>query len=186
MRSPSPCPSRGPTSTTAPLDGGLPRIQAAPNRADYLDTFVVPGVTYTAASFTDATDALTLDLDPDRGCVSDDVQPYDDGVFVGSHRTYRHCGDQGTAEYHVIAANPANRAFTALLLIQITDPSEQPIVDGILDTFDMIPGEGQPAGANTTTPRPTTVVAPATVPGTAPSGKTPDALASPSTTGGGG
>ena len=113
------------------------------------------------------------------------MQPYDDGVFVGSHRTYSHCGDQGTAEYHVIAANPANQAFTALLLIQITGPSEEPIVDGILDTFNMIPGEGQRPVATTTTARPTTVVAPATVPGTAPSGKTPDALPSPPTVGGG-
>ena len=38
---------------TAPLDGWLPQIQAAPDRADYLDTFVVPGVTYRAASFTE-------------------------------------------------------------------------------------------------------------------------------------
>ena len=48
---------------------------------------------------------------------------------------YTGCGQSGTAEYHVIAANPANQAFTAVVVVQITGPDEQPILQGILDTF---------------------------------------------------
>jgi hypothetical protein len=45
------------------------------------------------------------------------------------------CGDVGTAEHHVIAANPSSHAFTVLLEAQIAGPDQAPILDGIEATF---------------------------------------------------
>ena len=81
--------------------------------------------------------------------------PYDDGVFVGSHLIDTGCGEYGTTEHHVIAANPANQAFTALLDVQITGPDEVPILDGILATFNLAPGAGA-AGVPSNTAAPAT------------------------------
>ena len=61
----------------------------------------------TGGAFTDDTDTEDL-AGWELSCATQDVQPYDDGVFVGSHSIYSHCGDIGLAEHHVIIANPAN------------------------------------------------------------------------------
>jgi hypothetical protein len=144
---------------TSPFDG-IPYIEAMPDREAYID-YDAPGVTYRAWAFTDDTET-EVDGGWALSCANQDVQPYDDGVFVGSHFIYSHCGDFGTAEHHVIIANPANGAFTAFLDIQITGPDEQPILQHILDTFNAASGTSPniPGGATTpptTTPPPTTV-----------------------------
>ena len=131
---------------TALFDGFVPQIEAAPDRHAYIETFDVPGVTFRAVSFTPDTETLTLNFGIVSGCASEEVAAYDDGVFVGTQRTYSGCGKQRLAEVHVIAANPDNQAFTALLIIQITGPDEASITDGILSTFNTISGPADPSG----------------------------------------
>jgi hypothetical protein len=148
---------------TAP-DGGRPFIEAAPDRAAYNGTFTVPGVTYIAAPFSADTEAATQQFGLTSGCASEETQSYDDGAFAGTQLVYSQCGGEGSsAEFHVIAANPQNQAFTALLRIQITGPDETPILQGILDTFNMTPAAvagtttvpgTTTAGASTTTSAP--------------------------------
>ena len=121
---------------TALFDGFVPQIEAAPDRHAYIETFDVPGVTFRAVSFTPDTETLTLNFGLVSGCADEEVAAYDDGVFAGTQRTYSGCGKQRLAEFHVIAANPDNQAFTALLIIQITGPDEASIVDVILSTFN--------------------------------------------------
>ena len=144
---------------TAP-NSGLPFIEAAPDLEVYINTFDVPGVTYEAAPFSADTEAEAHNFGLSSGCANEEMRPYNDGAFVGSHLVYTQCGAEGDAEFHVIAANPQNQGFTALLRIQITGPQEAPLVDTILSTVGTVaagPAPSAPAtpGAPTTTvPRP--------------------------------
>ena len=140
---------------TAPLGGEFPQIEATPYRQAYYDTFDVPGVTYRAIHFTTDTESLVHNFAIPDGCAHEEVQPYDDGVFVGSHLIDSECGSFGTAEYHVIVANPANQAFTAVVVVQITGPHELPILERILDSFNVAAG----AGPTTSTPSTSSTVA---------------------------
>jgi hypothetical protein len=118
--------------------GVIPTIEASTDREAYNATFDVAGVTYRAAPFGDDTEAAAREYGLSGGCVNEAIEPYDDGVFVGSHLIYTECGGEGsTAEFHVVAANPPDQSFTALLRIQITGPDETPILEGILDTFNV-------------------------------------------------
>jgi hypothetical protein len=149
---------------TAP-SGSLPFIEASTDRAAYNDSFEVPGVTYVAAPFAADTEAAARQFGLESGCAAEVVEPYDDGVFIGSELIYTECGPAGTAEFHVIAANPENQAFTALLRIQVTGPDELPILAGILATFNVTAGaaaSGSSMPATSTATTMTTVVTPAT------------------------
>ena len=127
---------------TAVLAGEFPQIEATPYRQAYYDTFDVPGVTYRAIHFTTDTESLVHNFALPNGCAHEAVQPYDDGAFVGSHLIDSECGSFGAAEYHVIVANPANQAFTAVVVVQITGPHERPILQRVLDSFNVAAGLG--------------------------------------------
>jgi hypothetical protein len=132
--------------------GVIPTIEASPDLDAYHAAFDVPGMTYRAAPFSEDTDAAARDFGLDSGCVNERIEPYDDGVFVGSQLIYTECGGAGSpAEFHVIAANPVNDAFTAQLRIQITGPQDLPILEGILNTFNM---SAQPVNPTPTTAGP--------------------------------
>lgn len=140
---------------TAPgtLDGAqVPFIEASTNIEVYKDSFDAPGVTYVALPFDTDTETLVSESGLTSGCRNETTEPYDDGAFAGHHLIYTGCGS-GPPEFHVIAANPANQAFTALLQIQITGPGEQNVLDTILDTFNMTPTA---AGATTVPGAPST------------------------------
>jgi hypothetical protein len=124
----------------------VPHIEASTNREVYRGTFDAPGVTYHALPFDTDTAGIVDRFGLASGCSNESTGPYDDGAFAGHHLVYTECGS-GPTEFHVIAANPANQAFTALLQIQITGPEEQNILATILDTFNMTSA----AAATTTT-----------------------------------
>ena len=144
---------------TAALAGEFPQIEATPYRQAYYDTFDVPGVTYRAIHFTTDTESLVHNFALPNGCAHEAVQPYDDGAFVGSHLIDSECGSFGAAEYHVIVANPANQAFTAVVVVQITGPHERPILQRVLDSFNVAAGAGPTTSAPSTS---STVAAPTT------------------------
>ena len=133
--------------------GVIPTIEASTDREAYNATFDVAGVTYRAAPFREDTETAAREFGLSGGCVNEAIEPYDDGVFVGSHLIYTECGGEGsTAEFHVVAANPADQAFTALLRIQITGPDEQPILRRHPATFNAAPagttGSSVPASSS--------------------------------------
>jgi hypothetical protein len=136
---------------TAP-DGATPFIEASTDREQYNATFDVAGVTYRAAPFNADTETAARQYGLTSGCGSETIEAYNDGVFEGAHLIYTECGPSESAEFHVIAANPASGAFTALLRIQITGADEEPILQGILDTFNIAPSgttSSTPAAAST-------------------------------------
>jgi hypothetical protein len=136
---------------TAP-DAGMPFIEASTNRQLYNETFDVAGMTYRATPFNADTETAARSYGLTSGCGNESIQPYDDGVFSGAQLIYTDCGTDGAAEFHVIAANPQSQAFTALLRIQITGPDEQPILQGILDTFNVAPAATGTTGSTVVPP----------------------------------
>jgi hypothetical protein len=121
---------------TAP-DGDNPWISAAPDLDGFFSTFDVPGVIFEAVPYTADTAAAARDNGYVSSCAEEVVLPYDDGWFTGSHLIDTGCGDAGTSAYHVIAVNPENQAFTALLDIQLTAFDDVSTLEGILDSFDL-------------------------------------------------
>ena len=94
-------------------------------------------MTYRAIPFTADTETAAQNYGVPSGCDNETTSRTTTLLFVGSQLIYTGCGNSATAEYHVIAANPADQAFTAVVVVQITGPDEQPILEAILDTFDM-------------------------------------------------
>jgi hypothetical protein len=121
---------------TAP-DGDNPWISATPDFVGFISTFDVPGVTFEVVPYTADTTTAARDNGYASSCANEEVLPYDDGVFSGSHLIDTGCGDAGSTAYHVIAANPESQAFTALLDIQLTALDEASTLQGILDTFNL-------------------------------------------------
>jgi hypothetical protein len=155
--------------STAPstVEGALvPSINAATDLDVWDRTFDAPGVLYAAFPFTADTQTLMDRLGLTSGCVSDTVVPYSDGVFTGSWAQWTECGATGQAAWHLIVASPADQAFTAAVVMQLSGPQDQQAFEVVLETFNTTPSATWPAsapGPSTTLP-PTTVGA-TTVPG---------------------
>ena len=147
-----------PYTTTA--GAVVPSIAASSDITVFNETFDVNGVWYTADTYRADTAAVADAWGLTSGCEAETSAPYDDGVFAGTHVTYTGCGG-GDAEYHVIAANPADQAFTAAVQVQITGPEFLPILDGIIESFNRVGGSS------------TTATTPSTAPATAPVVTTP-------------
>jgi hypothetical protein len=117
--------------------GDTPWISATTDFLGFIGSFDVPGVIFEALPFTADTASLARELGYADDCVKQLVQPYDDGAFAGSHLIDTGCGQDRTAQYHVVVVNPVDERFTALLEIQLSAPDEAPILDGLLGTFDL-------------------------------------------------
>lgn len=103
------------------------------------DTFAVPGLIYSAYPYSDADELLTL-RSMGASCADAGREPYQDAVFVGRLQRWTGCG--GTATRIItVAASPADRSFTAYLLVQLTSPDDAPL-QTILGTFDYTRGTG--------------------------------------------
>jgi hypothetical protein len=75
------------------------------------------------------------------------MQTYDDGAFRGHIQFFANCG--GTASRIVlVAANPGDGSFTALVLVQLTDqPDDVATLDGLLSSFNRVTDGGAPTTA---------------------------------------
>jgi hypothetical protein len=142
---------------TSPFTGDdgatLPFIAASTDLQVFTDTFDAPGVIFAAETFNADTAAVAEEWGLSSGCANEVSEPYDDNIFVGTHVFYSGCGG-GDAEYHVIAANPESQAFTAVVSVQLTGAGEQPVLDGIIASFNVAPSGSVPGPS-----------VPATVPG---------------------
>ena len=125
------------TDVSTRLDD-VPSIKAGPDGGAYLSTFDAPGMTVKALPYTPDTDALARRWGWDGFCEHAVVQPYDDGVLIGTEIVYTGCLDADPeAEAHMIAVNAAPQPFTALLNVQIAGADQRPIVDGMLATLKL-------------------------------------------------
>ena len=99
-------------------------------------------------------DALDLSAD----CQSSDVVPYDDGLFVGLHVTWRNCGPTAAAEYHRVVASPPDNSRTIVLGLQITGPQEADVVRNVFASFNFIAGATTSTNPGSSIPGPSVAV----------------------------
>jgi hypothetical protein len=123
------------TDVNGAPSGERPSLWAAPDLLALFTSVEVPGVMYDAEPFSADTATLASDHSYADQCASQTTEQYDDGLFVGTYLIETGCGTQGTAEHHVVVANPPDQSFTAVVDIQIASPDQSGIVDGILATF---------------------------------------------------
>ena len=99
------------------------------------DTFSAPGVIFSAAPYdADTAAVLASSVYNDTGTPGP-IQSYNDGKFVGHIQAFTGVGGTATTIYQV-AANPADAAFTANVLIQLTgQPDDAAILNGLLVAF---------------------------------------------------
>jgi hypothetical protein len=151
------------TVPTADATGVVPYISASPDFASFLDSFAVPGVVYSALPYTDDLQSLIDDFGLPSGCAKLSIEPYDDGVFVGLAQLGTSCGTAGTASWVMVAANPADQAFTAVVQVQSATAADEQAIDVVLQSFNRT---GPAAAPGSTLPSPSTSSAPASnVPG---------------------
>ena len=86
------------------------------------DTFGVPGVIFRAYPFDADTTQRLATSSMHHVCTAGPLETYDDGVFVGHIQTFTACN--GTHRASCASANPADQAFTADLLIQLTGQAD--------------------------------------------------------------
>jgi hypothetical protein len=119
----------------------LPWISATTDAATFFpaagatDTFGVPGVLYRATPFDPDTAAPLAASTFHSVCTAGPLQRYDDGVFAGHLQSFDSCGGTTSRVVRVIA-NPADQAFTADLLVQLTgQPDDAATLNGLLLSF---------------------------------------------------
>lgn len=156
------------TEPAANEDGSArPWISAAPDFAQFQETFDVPGVAYTAFPYEADPQVLIDEFALSQGCESIEVEPYSDGVFTGLVQVGTSCGSSGEATWNMIAASPADSSFTALVQLQTATPTDQEAFDTVLRTFNYTPAGTSAPGSSV----------PGSVPGSLPADNTPVGVA---------
>jgi hypothetical protein len=151
------------TTSPANVDGAVvPSINAATDLDVWRQTFDAPGLQYAAFPFTADPQTLIDRYGLTQGCTTDNVVPYADGVFTGSWGRWTGCGATGEAEWHLIVASPADQAFTAAVIVQMTGPRDQQAFDVALETFNTTPSATWPASGPPLAPTTSTSTVPVT------------------------
>jgi len=116
----------------------IPYIEVSPDRASFRESFDTPGITYWAEQYTDDLQGLIDSYGLTGGCRSLTVEPYDDTVFVGLQQIGIECGATGTATWKMIAASPADQAFTVGVHLQTAGPADEEAIGWARYTFNRI------------------------------------------------
>ena len=123
------------TPTTDDAGVSHAQIAAATDLDGLYKTYATPGVIYAQHDYTaDTASAITTAYDFSAECTASAVAPYSDGYFTGSRLDWTGCG--GTQSRVVtVLANPLDRAFSALVLVQLPTPADDPALDVVLGSF---------------------------------------------------
>nr|WP_281497516.1 S1C family serine protease [Ornithinimicrobium sp. F0845] len=114
---------------------GMPAIVAAPDIDAFNNTWYEPGVIYAQTSTTDDLHELIDGMDFGADCVDDGRSDYTDGLFTGYYNQYSDCDGSGN-QIVVLAANPTDESFTALLVVQMINDSDVLALDQAFATFN--------------------------------------------------
>jgi hypothetical protein len=126
-----------------------PWISASPDFAQFQATFDVSGMVYTALPFADDPESLIEQFSlPEGSCDELELTSYEDNVFTGVVQVGTGCGETGAASWVVVVANPADKAFTALVQVQTASADENEAIVTILETFNRTDA-GATAGSTT-------------------------------------
>ncbi|MFZ1489129.1 MAG: S1C family serine protease [Ilumatobacteraceae bacterium] len=124
-------------------------IMAAPNLADFNDTWGTPGMAISARALngSDFDPELLLDWNRENlgfldACTEGERQDYDDGLYTGLYQTFSACGDTET-EFVTIAAGQADGLFEILVNLQVVTSADLDVLDRVIQTFQVtgdVPG----------------------------------------------
>jgi hypothetical protein len=134
----------------------IPYISASPDYDSFQQTYGTPGVVFAALPYRDDVRSVIDEFGLTTGCEKIRLDPYDDGVFVGLAQVGTTCGTAGTASGVLLAANPADQAFTAGVQIQAASAADEEAVLIVLQTFNRVttdpaPGTAPPDSTTTNT-----------------------------------
>jgi len=116
----------------------IPYILASTDRQAWTDTFDVPGVLFVKLGPTSDIPATLLEYGDFSGSCTDlGLVDYSDPVFTGQYQVWDACGGTPTAIV-VLAAVPADNAYTVLMLVQVVSDADLDALDRIFQTFNVI------------------------------------------------
>ncbi len=125
--------------TTWVVDGEEmgPSLTAAPNIADFEDSWQTPGLFFAAPQdlVDEVSEAELLDaFDFSDECTFDERVDYADELYTGYYDIWSDCGAEGVL-YIILAAAPESRAYQTLLSIQVVNQADLEAVDRIFASF---------------------------------------------------
>ena len=117
-------------------------VRAAPNLADFLETWNTPGMIFSASSDWAATTSEEALLDLALGsfqtaCTYDGRHAYEDPAYTGLYDRFFDCGDT-LATYVILAARPPEGNFIILVHVQANEDRDFEALDRILASFYVI------------------------------------------------
>lgn len=122
-------------------DGGVigSSLIAAPSLDGFNSTYTTPGVQILAsAGLAGQTMGDLVDFfDFSADCTYDSRNDYSDQVFTGVYDLYTNCADQGSLIV-VLAAEPADRSYAVVLVVQAVTDADLDALDQILNTFNVV------------------------------------------------
>ena len=123
------------TPTTDDAGVSHAQIAAATDLDGLYKTYATPGVIYAEHDYVaDTASAITTAYDFSAECTASAVTSYSDGYFTGSRLDWTGCG--GTQSRVVtVLANPLDRSFSALVLVQLPTPADDAALDVVLGSF---------------------------------------------------
>lgn len=127
-------------------DDGTPRpwISATTDSTQFFpadgaaDPFGVPGVIYIAAPYNADTQSMLADSIYHDLCTAQPTQTFNNVIFSGHIQLFEKCSSTTTRVVEV-AAHPADRSFTAIVLVQLTgQPDDATTLNGVLRWFGRV------------------------------------------------
>ena len=118
-------------------------LRAAPDLGTFLDTWTVPGVTFSAVTpFEDETVEALLAVNVERftylqACTALTVEDYDDGLYTGVSQLFTDCGGTSTSNVLVSAENQGDDVIL-FLVVQIVTDADLDALDRIIETFRVV------------------------------------------------
>ncbi|MBE2198856.1 MAG: serine protease [Anaerolinea sp.] len=112
-----------------------PSLTAAPDINALFNSWSVPGVFFGATNQLNMTvEELLNSVDYTGQCTYDGRSPYQDEVYTGQYDFWYGCGDE-SAMILILAVQPADGSYTALVLIQMLTQADLEAADQILASF---------------------------------------------------
>jgi hypothetical protein len=124
-------------TTPFTLDDGteVPGILASPSIAAYVETYLTPGLLFTALGPVPSLDELLAEFAPDEGeCTDAGIQDYGDELYTGRFQEFTDCDGTGTV-FVTVAAVPPDNSFTAVVVMQLVSDADLEVLDQVIATF---------------------------------------------------
>ena len=125
-----------------PTSAGSPSIVAATSAEGFRGGWTAPGMWVVASRLLDTSqldelfDSLAEVFRP-QCSRSSDVDDYSDPLYIGLSQVFGGCGGTDT-RLVLVVATPEDRSFAIVVTIQVVTDRDVTVVDGIIDTFQVL------------------------------------------------